>query len=375
MRATLANAALMRYAGRFVWLELDFDNPINQPFMASHGVSFTPTLFVLNPGDDRATATKFGGLTLSELRLFLERGERGVKEKVSGPADVALARGEEMVGRGQLKDAVTAYREALKLAPPGWPEQNRVIVLLTRTLQQTRDFQACAELTATHAPTMPRESFFAFIALAGLRCSLAGGRAPWAETARKVIEPLAVEAVTLPSTLRDDRFQIYQQFMWIAQLSGDKDKVALWGERWLKEIEATTAADDDERSALDIARVDAASLMDKPDRVLPALIASERAMPTNYSASMRVADMETAAKRYDEALAACERGLAHVTGPLGQVWIMKIKAEALLGTGDKNTARKVLEEALKVAQTIGNERLRANNVRSVTQSLAEIDKP
>lgn len=365
MRATLASAALARYAGRFVWLELDFDKPVNQPFMVRHGVTFTPTLFVLDPADERATATKFGGLTVSELYLFLERGEHGVTEKTSSPAD-------EMLGRGQLKDAAAAYGEALKLATPGWPERDRVVGSLTKTLASVREVQACAETAATQAPRMRRESTFASVVLAGFGCSLAGGSAPWAGTARKTLEPLAFEAVGLPSTLRDNRFQLYQLLMSAAQRSGDRVKVAQWGGRWLDEIESTKPADDDERSALDIARVDAAELMNDPVRVLPALMASERAMPTNYSASLRLAQMATEAKRYDEAIAASDRGLAHVTGPLGRSWLLHTKADALIGKGDKAGARRALEEALQAAQQIGNERLRANNVRQITRAIEEI---
>ena len=57
MKATLQDAALTRDAGRFVWLELDFDKPGNQAFLARHGVAYTPTLMVLDPADERATAT------------------------------------------------------------------------------------------------------------------------------------------------------------------------------------------------------------------------------------------------------------------------------------------------------------------------------
>ena len=72
-----------------------------------------------------------------------------------------------------------------------------------------------------------------------------------------------------------------------------------WGEEWLAELDATRPADDDERSALDIARVDAARVMGQPLRVLPDLIASEKAMPGNYNASLRVAQMQLAAGRRD----------------------------------------------------------------------------
>jgi hypothetical protein len=57
----------------------------------------------------------------------------------------------------------------------------------------------------------------------------------------------------------------------------------------LAEVDATPPRGDDERSALDIARVDAARVMNTPLRVLPALVASEKAMPNNFNASLRVA--------------------------------------------------------------------------------------
>src|SRR5262249_53713179 len=148
MRATLASAALARYAGRFVWLELDFDKPVNEAFIKGHGVTFTPTVLVLDPADERATAAKLGGLTLSELGQFLERGEHGVKERASKPADAALARADEMMGSGRLTDAAAAYREALRLAGPDWPERNQGVASLTKALAMTRDSQGCAETAA-----------------------------------------------------------------------------------------------------------------------------------------------------------------------------------------------------------------------------------
>jgi hypothetical protein len=54
---------------------------------------------------------------------------------------------------------------------------------------------------------------------------------------------------------------------------------------------------------LDIARVDAAQLMGNPLRVLPALLASAKAMPNNYNASLRQAQMQLSAGRYDDASA------------------------------------------------------------------------
>lgn len=374
MRATLEDATLVRDAGRFVWLELDFDKPGNQAFIRAHRVTYTPTLLVLDPANERATATQLGGLKLAELRQFLDRGERGVKGSAKTPADAALGRADALSGRGQLADAVAAYREALRLAKPGWPEHDQALASLALSLMTARESEACADLAVAEAPAMQRGPAFASVVRSGFASAGMGGAAPWAAAARKVLEPLAAEAVALPSTMRDDRFQLYQNLMSAAQTRGDKAAVGRWGRQWLSEIDATKPADDDERSALDIARVDAASEMEAPDRVLAALVASEKAMPKNYNASLRLAQVEVDAKRYNDALAACDRGLLSVTGPIGRTWLLETKADAFLGKGNQAAARRALEDALRAAQTIGTKASRDNNVRKVSARIRDEEK-
>jgi tetratricopeptide (TPR) repeat protein len=371
----MADATLMRYAGRFVWLNLDFDKPENQAFIVGHRVAYTPTLFVLDPTDERATATQLGTLTLSQVQEFLDRGERGVKQKAKTPADSALAQGDALLGRGRLADAASSYRDALRLARPGWPNRDRTLSSYTLALMTGRSYQACTETAVTEAPKMPRGAAFATVVRTGLSSANSGGQASWAEAARKTLEPLAAEAVALPSTTRDDRFDLYMDLMDAAKARADKAAVDRWGGRWIDELDATKPANDDERSALDIARVDAAGIMDAPARVLPALAASERAMPNNYNASLRLAQMEMAAKHYDLAIAACGRGLPHVSGPLARSWILQVEAEALLAKGDRTSARRAYEEALQAAKAIGTQSSRENNIRRITGAIEEIDKP
>ena len=358
MKATLADAALMRDAGRFVWLELDFDKPVNQAFLARHGVRYTPTLLVLDPADERAAATNFGGLTPADLQRFLDRGERGVNKKES----TALARGDALLGMGKVAEAAAAYREA------------HAFPSLARTLVSARQYRDAAEIAEAETPKMPRDASFASVVLSGLSSANMGGEEPWAIAARKKLEPLAAEGAALPSALRDHRFQLYQQLMSAAALRGDKAAMTQWGDRWLAMIASTKPANDDERSALDIARVDAASEMEQPARVIPALIASERAMPSNYNASLRLAQMLVAAKRYDEGLAACDRGLAHVSGPIGRSWLLRTKAQAFVAKGERAAAHRALEEALQNAQKIGTKDSRAHNVQRIAEEIKELDK-
>jgi hypothetical protein len=201
---------------------------------------------VLDPADERATATHQGGITLQELERFLDQGERGVKSKAKAPADVALARGAELVGRGRLQDAAAAYRAALQLAGPGSPSRVPAIDALTSALRAGRQWRACATVVAREAPGMPREPAFASVVQTGLGCANSGGTAPWALAARQTLAPLAVEAAALPTAMRDDRFGIYQQLMKAGELRSDPNAIAHWGQRWLDEIDATTPSNDDE---------------------------------------------------------------------------------------------------------------------------------
>src|SRR5580765_13223 len=114
MRATLADTALARHAGRFVWLELDFDKPANQEFISRQRVGYTPTLMIVDPATQRPLASHIGGLSLSDLNRFLDQGERAFQGAPRTPADTALARADELLASGNHGDAAAASRLALR---------------------------------------------------------------------------------------------------------------------------------------------------------------------------------------------------------------------------------------------------------------------
>lgn len=372
----MADASLARFAGRFVWLELNFDRLENKEFLARHGVSYTPTFLVLDVSADGepATATQFGAMTPTEMGAFLDRGARAMTSGTKAPEDAALARGDQLLAIGRSAEAAAAYNEALRIGARTWPERARAVASFTWAAMTNRQSQTCAEVAASEAPQMSRSGMFARTVLAGLVC-VSDQFASWAVKPRAILEPLAAEAIQLPTTARDHRFQLYQQLMYSADQRGEKETVVRLGERWLKEIDETKPQNDDERSALDIARVDAASIMNDPMRVIPALIASERAMPANYNASLRLAQMLSDAKRYDEAIAACDRGLKHVDGPLGRTWLLQIKADVLIGEGNKTEASQALKAALDSAQQIGTSPARERNVDKILKQLKGLSPP
>jgi tetratricopeptide (TPR) repeat protein len=82
--------------------------------------------------------------------------------------------------------------------------------------------------------------------------------------------------------------------------------------------------------------------------------------------------MESAAKNYDEAIAACDRGLSRTPGPAGSSWLLLTKADALTQKGRKVEARRTLEEALEASQAIPNPRSREHNMNGIKRALSRL---
>lgn len=371
MRDLLATADLDRYAGQFVWLELNYDEEVNGAFLAKFGANATPTFFIIDPRDEQVVATHTGAMSLAELRQFLERGASGVFAKKQSPADAALGRGDALLAE-KPQEAAKAYREALQLAPGEWPRREVAESSLAVALQDSRQWQQCAETAASEAALMKRGDAFARTVIAGIWCLVSVDSEAWTAAQSTRLEPLALEALSLSNIVRDHRNELYRTLMYLALTRNDSAAASKLGNRWLDELDAIKPATDEERSAVDIARVENIQIVGDPNRILPSLLASERAMPHDWNASVRVAQMESAAKNYDDAIAACDRGLTRTPGAVGSSWLLRTKAEALLQTGQKEQARLLFEEALHAAQSIPNARNRNNTVTRLKQTLDQL---
>jgi tetratricopeptide (TPR) repeat protein len=370
MRDLLDHADLARYAGQFVWLDLNYDTPENRAFLEKFGAEATPTFFVIDPQDEQVTAMQPGAMSLPELTQFLDRGASGVFSKKQTPADAALKRGDALLAH-QPANAAKAYKEAIHMAPATWPQRELAEASLVQALQDSSQSQQCAETAATVTAPMKRGEIFARTVVAGLWCLVSTSPSPWSEGALRKLEPLAEEALTLPTTVRDHRDEIYRTLMNLSVARNDNAAAGKFGDRWLAELDAIKPRSDDERSALDIARVENVQTFGDPARILPALRASERAMPDNYNASLRLAQMESAAKHYDEAIAACDRGLSRAPGANGRAWLLRTKAQVLTIKGQTAEARRALEEALQAAQAIPNKMSRDMSIKRIQMALGQ----
>src|SRR5215469_4874709 len=126
MRTMLAHADLSRYAGQFVWLEMNFDKPENQEFFSHFEASGTPTFYVISAdgqdtGQGKVLSDQPGAMSEPELRAFLDRG-LSLAQNSQSPADAALEKADALLST-KSPDAVAAYEEVLRQAPPDWPRR------------------------------------------------------------------------------------------------------------------------------------------------------------------------------------------------------------------------------------------------------------
>jgi tetratricopeptide (TPR) repeat protein len=363
----LLHADLSRYAGQFVWLEMNFDRPENQEFFSRFEASATPTFYVIS-AEGKVLSDQPGAMSETELRAFLDRGLSLVQSRQT-PADAALARADALLST-KSPQAVGAYEEVLRVAPPDWPRRPLAQYSLVTALQINEQYQQCSETAAREAAVMKHDNAFANTVVAGMWCLVQGDKtASWRKPAADKLEPLAKQALASSETVRDERNELYRTLMLLDLSQNDTAQTASLEDKWLGELDAVRPADDEGRSAVDIARVEAIQIYGDPERILPALRSSEQEMAHNYNASMRLAQMESAAKHYDAAIAACGRGLARDPGAAGRSWLLQMKAGALKQKGDSAQAREALQQALQAAQEIPSQSQRENNMKRIKQAL------
>ncbi len=371
MRDLIDRSDLSRYAGQFVWLEMNFDTPRNRAFLTKFGATSTPTFFVVDPRNLSVTAMQPGAMSLEELRSFLDRGADGFNEHGQSSAARALQRGDSLRA-SHPGDAAKIYQEALRLAPSTWPDIDLARASLVGALGDAKQYEQCAETAVSLAPLMRRNTAFARAVVSAMWCLASQSSARWAQVITPKLQSLAQEALSLSTTVRDQRDGLYRTLMLIAVAHHDNVAAAKWGDLWLQELDAIRPASDEQRAALDIARVENIQTYGDPKRILPALARSEHEMPNSYFASLRLAEAQLLAAQYDDAIATCDRGLARSPGAVGQSWLLQIMAEALVHLGKKTAARRALQQALIAAQTIPSPNSRKNNIQAIDRMLRQL---
>jgi tetratricopeptide (TPR) repeat protein len=345
----------------FVWLSIDTERPENAAFLKQFPIEVLPTLFVIDPASEAPTLKWLGSLTAPELVSLLDG------TPATGESAAALLRGNQASAKGELREAISAYRDALKAAPPGWTKRATVVDMLVSRLGEVKDEIACAELASDEVGNLPAGTSRLNVALNGAGCALelpkdAPARARLgvllAELKRLVVDP------ALP-VLADDRSGAFEELVYALKSEGDPAEAKRVAGAWASflEGEAKKATNPAARAVFDPHRLSAYLELGEAARALPMLLESERDFPGDFNPPARIARADFELKRFADALAAAARARQKAYGAR-KLKIYLLTADIFAAQGDRAGEEGILREALVYAKTIplreGYEKLRVD---------------
>ncbi len=372
MRAfVFTDKALGRYAGRFVWLAIDTEKPANAGFLKKYPINVWPTLLVLDPGKERVVLRYAGGATVPQLTKLLKDGERATRG-TTGKADAALVRGDQLANERKNAEAARSYLEAVANAPKGWSRLGRAAESLTFALYMSHDYGTCAAKALELYPRLRGTYSSLNVASNGLACAseLPEHGATFETLEKACREILDNQKIPLSA---DDRSGLYETLIGARAAVKDEAGRKRLAEEWAAYLEgqAKAATTPEQRAVYDSHRLAAYLDLKQPERALPMLEQSERDFPDDYNPPARLGVAYRTAGRYDEALAAYDRALAKAYGPR-KIGILQGKAEAYASKGDKDAARKTLEEAIAYAESLPEGQRSESTLASLKKRLAAI---
>jgi tetratricopeptide (TPR) repeat protein len=374
MRAyVLGDARLSKLAGRFVWLDVDTEQPRNVPFLERFPIEVWPTLLVVDPATERVVRRWAGTATAAQIEKLAADGERAVRAARGPAADEALARADRLAAARRPAEAAAAYREALAQGGRAWSGRERAAESLVQTLGLGGDAPACAAAAADVLPVVAPGARRARIAAQGLACARVLDGAAARGTALDALEPAALAALAAPGVLADDRSWLYDELSQAREARGDPAGAAAVARRWLAflEGEAARAPTPLARSAFDGPRLSAAIRIGEPERARAALERSEKDLPREFVPPQLLAVLDLEVGRPADALAAARRALPKAEGPR-RVRILVLEAQALTALGRKDGARATLEEAIRTGEAMPEATRPAGYVKRARKLLQDL---
>jgi len=364
MRASvLPDARQRKQAGRFVWLSIDTENPGNAAFLERFPIATYPTFLVVDPREERATLKWQGSASVEQIVNLLADADRRRPRGL----DAVLARADRAQAEGRIDDATRDYVTALNEGGRGWSRRPRAVESLVLALSGAGRLEGCADAALREARALPRGPSFANAVATGLVCAVsAPPDAAWRPAALAGLEPLAREALALPGLLADDRSGLYEVLVDTRVVCGDRREAHALAERWWRFLEEDRrrAPSAELRAALDGPRVAAALALEDPARALPALAASEAALPADFNPPYRSARLLFELGRFEDARAAAGRALGRAYGGR-KLAVYRLAADIERKAGDRAAAARVLDEAIAYAEKLPPPQQRPDLVASL----------
>ena len=369
MRAfVFTDKALERYAGQFVWLAIDTENSTNAKFLTKYPINVWPTLMIIDPKKESVALRYAGGATVPQLTKLLNDGAKVVRGAQS-KADEALARGDRLANEKKIAEAAAAYDEAIKNAPKNWSRFGRASESLLFTLLSLHDPDRCAITALDLYPRVKGTYSAANVASIGLSCAsdVPNNRERFDALEKATRETLDDPKIPLSG---DDRSGLYETLISAREALKDEEGAKKLREDWAAflENEAKKAKTAEQRAVYDSHRINAYIALNQPERAVPMLEQSERDFPGDYNPPARLGLIYRTMKKYDDALAAYDRALPKAYGPR-KISIMRGKADTYALKGDKDAAKKTLEEAIRFAESLPDGQRSDSTIASLKKKL------
>jgi thiol-disulfide isomerase/thioredoxin len=337
---------------RFVLLAIDTERESNAALLEALPVGVWPTFYVIDP-DKNVLGRWLGAASAGQLVRFLAEGARAAALRGRDPATTddplaLLVAGDEQATRGDFAAAAERYGQALARAPVDWPRRPDALVSRITALYKSSQDLPCLELGAASARETGSSASAVDFASYALSCAERASDAGLATRARRAVEPrLRVLCEQGSSELTpDDRADACDKLSdaraALADDAGAKDALLTR----LAVLEAAVQGKPPEAiAAYDWAFTDTLLELGRAEQALSRSLARERERPDDYNPPQHQARAYKALARYAEGLVAIDRALQLAYGPR-KIGFMTLKADLLIGAGQKDAARALVEEQL-----------------------------
>ena len=360
--------SLERYAGRFVWLSINTEDAKNATFLGKYKIPALPTLMILDAKREVVALRHVGGVSVAQMGKLLDEARATPRSD----SDALVSQADKLAGEGNQEEAARLYAAAIDAAPKGWPRFARTAEGLVLALSLTGKDAECAARAETLYPRLEGTPSGANIVATGLGCA----------TELKDREPLI--AFLEKETRRqldnpkldisdDDRSGIYIALIGARETAKDEAGATALQHEWAAFLEgaAARATTPEQRTVYDSHRISAYLELGTPEKAIPMLEQSARDFPDDYNPHARMAVAYRAMKRHDEAIAASDRALRMSYGPrkLGQ---LRTRADIFTDMGNREAARKTMEEAIAYAKSLPKEQVRPATIAALEKRLSEM---
>ena len=306
-----------------------------------------------------------GGLSARQLGKILDEARASSRTS----ADSQLAEADKLAGEGKQVEAAKLYAAAIDAAPKKWSKFPRAAEALMLALALTRNNAECASRAQALYPRLAGTAAGANIASTGLGCatSLENQEALVSSLEKLTREQLANSKLGISD---DDRSSMYIALIGAREAAKDNDGAAAMVREWVSFLEqaAARAATPEQRTVYDSHRLSAYLEAATPEKAIPMLEQSARDFPDDYNPHSRMAIAYRAMKEYEKALAASDRALALAYGPR-KIGFLRTRADIYADMGNKEAARKTIEETIVYAKSMPKEQVRAATIAALEKKL------